>query len=116
MTNDEIIINLDLKRVRGWASIVNGCLVAIRSPEVLEQMGFPPEFVRSQRQLGVIVSDQGRSSGLSGRRGGTSRNHDRGHVSAHAVGGPPNITDKQYQLARAAAWSPATTGPPSLVV
>jgi hypothetical protein len=60
MTHQQIINKLNLKQVRRWASIVNGCLVAIRPPEVFERMGFSCEFVRLHVQ--DLLSVQGHRS------------------------------------------------------
>lgn len=59
MEQNMIEITIDADRFRKWIDIVNPYLIAIRPPEVFEEMGFPSTFVRRHVQTLLSVGGHG---------------------------------------------------------
>jgi len=60
MVQKTTIAEIDIERLWGWVGIISPVLVAIRPPEVFEDMGFPPAFVR--QHVEDLLSVQGHGS------------------------------------------------------
>jgi len=69
MKKQNLTAVIDLGRVRKWVSIVNPYFMAVRLPEVFEEMGFPIDivrkYIRRHRRLRLNNSMVGNAYGVS---------------------------------------------------